>query len=387
MEANMNKKTILKSTIAIVVLGGVLFGALWFFLFGLNDADIGSREEPYDSNYAQTLIGDWGTIYHRAQDGSAIPHEGVIWIFTETEVRYLVDGIELFGRPFAYHWINNNTLRMFDDDSGDQQVWQMTFSDDDTITVNEPNGDVRTLFRIVDIDDIEDVFSIDEPFDSTYAQTLIGEWGTINHRAQDGSTIPNEGVIWLFTETEVRYFVDGVELFGRPFNYYWINNDTLRMFDDDAGIQQFWQMTFLTDYTITVNEPNGDVRTLVRIIENGNADDDYTEEPFDNSNYAQILVGAWETLSFTAGDGSDMPFEGVVWVFSETEVRYFENGVEVMGHPFAYYWVNNDTLRMFDDDFGLEQFWQMKLSDDDNVVVNEPNGNVRTLIRIIDVGN
>jgi hypothetical protein len=145
---NMNKKTILKSTIVIVAIALLCFGILWLFLFRFNNIDAGSAGEPFNSSNAQKLVGSWETIEFKTSDGSPMPHEGIFWVFSESEVRYFENEVELLGRPFAYQWTNNDTIRMTDDATSDQRIWQLMFNGDNNLIVNEPNGYIRTLVRV-----------------------------------------------------------------------------------------------------------------------------------------------------------------------------------------------------------------------------------------------
>jgi hypothetical protein len=146
----MDKKTILKSTIIIVGIMLVCFGIMWLFLFMFNDTDVGSTEEPIDTNNTQILIGAWETIDFKTSDGSSIldKEKKIIWVFSESEVRYFENEVEVMGRAFSYQWINNDTIRMTDGGS-QTRTWRITFIDNDTIIVNEPNsGYRRTLARV-----------------------------------------------------------------------------------------------------------------------------------------------------------------------------------------------------------------------------------------------
>jgi hypothetical protein len=145
----MNKKTILKGTIVIVGIAILCFGILWLFLFRFNNIDAGSAGgEPFNSSNAQTLIGSWDTIEFKTSDGSPMPHEGIVWVFSESEVRYFENEVELLGRPFVYQWTNNDTIKMTDDVTNDQRIWRLVFNSDNNLTVNEPNGYIRTLVRV-----------------------------------------------------------------------------------------------------------------------------------------------------------------------------------------------------------------------------------------------
>jgi len=148
----MNKKSILKGTGAIMTLTILCFGIMWLFIFKFNNIDAISPEVSFNNSNAQTLIGAWETIDFRASDGSIIPFEGVVWTFSESEVRYFENGVELLGRPFIYQWINNDTLRMTDYVTNDQRTWQVMFNDDDNnLFVNDiPEGNTRILSRITE---------------------------------------------------------------------------------------------------------------------------------------------------------------------------------------------------------------------------------------------
>jgi hypothetical protein len=102
----------------------------------------------------------------------------------------------------------------------------------------------------------------------------------------------------------------------------------------------------------------------------------------ENSN-AQTLIGTWETIDFKTSNGSPMSYQGIVWVFSESKVRYFDNGVEVMGRPFTYQWTSNDTIRMTDDVTNDQRNWRLRFNDNNNLIVNDiPSGYIRKLVRI-----
>ena len=143
----MNRNTIIKSTIAIIVIAILCFGIMGLLLFRFNKADVGAEEGPFNSSNAQTLIGTWDTTGFRTSDGYPMQHEGIVWVFTESEVRYFENGVEVMGRPFVYQWTNNDTIRMTDGTTGDQRIWRITFNDSNNIIVNEPNGYIRTLIR------------------------------------------------------------------------------------------------------------------------------------------------------------------------------------------------------------------------------------------------
>jgi hypothetical protein len=79
-------------------------------------------------------------------------HEGIAWVFSESQVRYIDNGVG-WGGAFTYEWINNDTIKMTDGGSQTTRTWRITFKDNDNIIVNEPDsGYRRTLVRIADMD-------------------------------------------------------------------------------------------------------------------------------------------------------------------------------------------------------------------------------------------
>jgi len=149
----MNKKIIIKSTMVIVGIAFLCFGIMWLFLFVFNNADVVeavTTQKPLNNNGVQTLIGAWQTIDFKTADGQAMPYEGVVWVFSETDVRYFENGVELLGRPFNYQWIDNDTIKMSDDITGDQRTWRMKFNNDNYLIVNDiPSDYTRAFIRVI----------------------------------------------------------------------------------------------------------------------------------------------------------------------------------------------------------------------------------------------
>ena len=147
----MNKMTILKSTIAIVAIALLCFCITWLFLFMFINPDVSSVGEPFNSTNAQKMIGAWETIEFKTSDGSPMPHEGKVWVFSGSEVRYFENEVEVLGRAFVYQWINSDTIRMTDVDTSDHRIWRMMFNDDNNIVAYEMlNGNIRTLVRVTE---------------------------------------------------------------------------------------------------------------------------------------------------------------------------------------------------------------------------------------------
>jgi len=147
----MNKMTILKSIITIVVIALVQFGGMWIFLFMCNNTDVSSSiGKPFNRNNAQTLIGSWAAIEPNTSHGISTSNKRTFWQFSESEVRYHENDVEVLGHPFAYQWINNDTIKIQDNATNKQLIWQLKFNDDNNLIIYEQNGSVRTLVRITE---------------------------------------------------------------------------------------------------------------------------------------------------------------------------------------------------------------------------------------------
>jgi len=105
-----------------------------------------------------------------------------------------------------------------------------------------------------------------------------------------------------------------------------------------------------------------------------------------NINYQQTLIGTWNTTDFRDANGTNMTNnKAVVWSFTGSQVRYFENGVELLGHPFSYEWLNSNTIKMTDSVAGIRT-WELKFVDENTLnVTDTPDNYKRSLVRIADI--